>query len=89
MAARWRKEASEKGLARVIQRTHGVELWENGKQIAGVYPLFKGFSRDISSWYWYGMDRNTSAEKLYFETMEKAMGDCMNYYKEWRKRNAS
>lgn len=69
MAARWRKEKNEQGLAKVCQRERGYELQEDGTWIIMVSPFSKDGRRSgTSGWYWYGIGRNTYAERLFFET---------------------
>ena len=76
MAARWRKEPNEQGLASVCQSTRGLELREKGEMIIMVSSLREG------GWYWYGMGQNTCGNPV--STMQEAKDQATKFYKENR-----
>lgn len=51
MAARWRNEPRERGLASVAQLERGYELWEGGKRLVRVGPITKPWTREITGWF--------------------------------------
>ena len=79
MAARWRKEPSETGLARVGQRPRGFELRENGEVLLHVSPLSGKTRWDIVGWYWYGLGMNTCHEPV--ATPEEAKAQAVKHLK--------
>jgi hypothetical protein len=82
MPARWRKQKSETGLARVCQGPRGFELFEQGgsRPVIHVAPYTKGFDKyTILGWYWYGMGENTHATPC--ETAEEAKTQAMEFYR--------
>jgi len=85
MAARWKKQPSETGLARVCQTERGLILSDAGHRIITVAPNCTNGGTRAVNWYWYGMERNTYSEKLFFTTKEEAKTDADNAFKEWRK----
>ena len=50
----WRREPSEKGLARVCQGERGRDLHVDGARVAMVRPYTEGLSRERRGYYWYG-----------------------------------
>jgi hypothetical protein len=81
----WRKEPNERGLASIGQPPRGYELRFDGKQIAGVSPLFAGWSRDIKGWYYcarsdeYGVPLMNTCSGKPFATKDEAKAACDAY----------
>lgn len=79
MAARWRKQPNEKGLARVCQSPRVDELWENGKRL--MYTAFASKRHGHNDmWYWVGLGQNTFGKRM-FATKEEAKADAAAFYK--------
>lgn len=79
MTARWRKQPSEKGLARVVQGLRGFDLAEKGEIIIQVRPLYQGFGREVKGWYWYGLGKNTATAPK--TTPDEAKAEAMAHFK--------
>ena len=79
MAAVWRKQPDETGLARITQTKRGLELRENGKTILYVAPAIGESKFDILGWYWYGLGQNTRHSLV--NTMAEAKAQAYAYYK--------
>ena len=85
----WRKEPSEKGLARIGQGPRGADLRVGTSAVAHV----RAARRDLGGsyyWYWYGSatelgipHRNTASERRDWpntdEGFEAAKADCQAY----------
>jgi hypothetical protein len=74
MAARWRRQPDEQGLARVCQSPRGLQLREKGVVILRVNHLRGG------GWYWCGMGQNTCDNAA--SSMEEAKEQAIKFYKE-------
>lgn len=80
---RWKKEPSEKGLARVIQGPRGYWLRDGETRLASVRPIDRGGQ----AWYWVaGWDakdriphKNTCGEPT--DSVESAKAEAMAYVK--------
>ena len=78
--ARWRKQPRETGLRSIGSGPRGYELRIGDEVIIHVSAYGGGWSQPLRGWYWYGMDRNTSTEKL-FATAEEAKAAADAFYK--------
>ena len=75
VGARWRKEKRETGLRGTARNTpYGHELVKNGRWLLKV-------SWSEHGWYWYGLGRNTYAERKWFNTADDAKKDATAAYK--------
>ena len=81
MRLRWRRQGSERGLARVCQGWRGYELWYGDCKI--VIVAGHGDRYSPTSFYWYGCDRNTLRDGVVFSTPEEAKTDAMAVAKKW------
>ena len=73
---RWRRQPEERGFARVCRGWRGYRLWYGSETCVTVAGTGGGRS-DPTSFYWYGMGRNTLGEGLAFSTAEAAKKDTM------------
>lgn len=73
----WKKQANERGLAKVCQGQRGFDLRLNGEPIAHVRPF--GWGNDKKGWYWYGCSKNTSDKPS--ATPEEAKIECLEHCK--------
>lgn len=80
---RFRRQKSERGLARHMQGERGYDLMLGDERIGGVYPRYARFERN-SGYYWYAHvgkeSRNTASEPV--PTIEQAKADCMAWVRE-------
>ena len=74
---RWRKEPSEKGLARITQGPRGVDLVADGQIVLRVRPSMN-MCREIQGWYFYGMNVNTAHSLI--QNIEAAKIAARAYY---------
>lgn len=85
MAARWRKQKSETGLARICQSPRGYELFESGMSqtpVMHVSPRTDRQSRfTVVGWYWYGCGHNSLHDRPLFVTAEEAKADARVFHK--------
>lgn len=72
---RWRRGKKPTGLARVGSGDPGYELWDDGKMVAVVAVSYRGLSRQINGWYWYGQGYNTCHACV--ATPEEAKASCL------------
>lgn len=83
MAARWKLNDKITGLARVCAGPRGSKLFDEGKQVATVYPLGGDWSRPLAGWYWCCAGKNTCHEPV--ATAEEAKAAALAYYKAQKK----
>lgn len=79
MAARWRKQPNDTGLARVCQGQRGFELREDGKRLMSVSHAPERYGHN-GMWYWVGFGINTFGQTM-FQNKEDAKIDADLYYK--------
>lgn len=72
---RWRREPSEKGLARICQGPRGYDLIHGDEIVIRARPL----GRSGSQWYWYGCGQNTHYKPVATEEAVKA--EAMAFFK--------
>lgn len=68
----WRRQADERGLARVCQSERGFELRYSGMTVGQV-------SKTSGGYYFYGCGKNSLWEKLKFETYDLAKVACKKW----------
>lgn len=83
MALRWKKNPKPKGLARVGCGPQGSSLFEDGKEIARVYPARAQYV--VTGWYWVSkanpdVIKNSTATPT--ETEDLAKAEAMAYVRE-------
>jgi hypothetical protein len=79
-AARWSREPSKKGLARVCQSPRGLVLKRAGivlLRIGAHHSRRTGAAYRDFLWHWYGFNRNSAAEGREFDTLEEAKADAL------------
>jgi hypothetical protein len=81
--ARWRKQKSETGLARICQGPRGYELYESGvsqRPVMHVSPkVERPHSYTIVGWYWYGYGHNSLSDRPLFLTANAAKTDAVAF----------
>lgn len=75
----WRKQPSERGLARVTQGVRGRDGRVDGVVVYHVRPASR---HSTDRWYWYGAGRNTLNTGDVFPTALDAQADATRYHKD-------
>jgi len=80
--ARWSKQPSETGLARVSQGPRGFDLKDSGEVVVRVRPRGPRLDKYmITGWYWYGLGQISLWDNKVFGSADEAKESAMAYFK--------